>query len=164
VIQLKPGTPEYARAQAALQAGLDQAVISEAELIPLDEDGNPLAESELERVQENPHHKGTAAHKILATLRALSQPDEDAEEMELMLASVALGMERGLGEKLAESQDTGELDDFMEGLTRWIATLTSDDKPRLIVVPLPRRELSPGQKLGFLLRAEEAYEQAESPL
>jgi hypothetical protein len=116
---------------------------------------------------------GTAAEKIAQTLRDLSRPGEDAGELELTLATVAMGLERGLGEQLAQSQASGELDEFVLALTRWISLHRSDSSHELIVVELPRRpirsdgsrrELPSGTRLHLLEQAIEATQQATSPL
>jgi hypothetical protein len=100
----------------------------------------------------------TAAEKVESTLRELSRPDDDAGELELSLASVAMAMERGLAEKLAEQQASGELDAFMLSLTRFLAMHRSDDARALIVVELPRRELPSGTRLHLLDQAIEAQQ------
>lgn len=185
-------TPEE-RAQAALQAGLDLATITGVAVIRRDENGNILERTEFDASPGDPRDVstevlgdvsaelmseaesadlyqgdapagGTAHEKIMQTLHSLSEIEEDAGELEMMLASLAIALERGLGDQLTASQETGELDTFMAALVRWIATLTSDNRPRLIVVPIPRRPLNPGQKLHALLRAEEEYAQVARPL
>ena len=76
-----------------------------------------------------------------------------------------MGLERGLGAELERTQGTGELDEFLGGLTRWIATHRSDGVRRLVVVEMPRRrELPPGKRLQLLDEAERLAEQASSPL
>lgn len=84
----------------------------------------------------------TAEAKILQTLREVSQPDPDAEGLELTLASIAMALESGLGPELARNQATGKLDEFILALARWIALHRSDDVDALVVVELPRRTLS----------------------
>lgn len=109
----------------------------------------------------------TAAQKIMHTLRELSEPDEDAGGMELTLATVAMGLEKGLADDIAEKQSTGELDVFVLALTQFLATHRSDTARRLVVVELPPgggRELPTGTKLAFLDRAIEEAESAKSPL
>jgi hypothetical protein len=118
-----------------------------------------------DRVEVSHEQEGTAAAKIMQTLRELSVPDEDAGELELMLSTVAMGLERGLGQELGRTQGTGELDEFLVGLTRWIAGHRSDSVRRLVVVELPRgRELPAGTRLHLLDEAERLAEQASSPL
>jgi hypothetical protein len=121
-----------------------------------------VTSTELVEVSET--QEGTAAAKLMDTLRALSSPDEDAGELQLMLATVAMGLERSLGAELQRTQETGELDDFLGGLTRWIATHRSDTTRRLVVVELPRRELSAHRRLLLLDEAERLAAQASSPL
>jgi hypothetical protein len=106
----------------------------------------------------------TAAEKVANTLRELSQPGEDAEEMELMLATICMGLERGLAEKLKEQQATGELDGFMLSLTRFLALHRSDSARLLVVVELPRRELPAGTRLHLLDEAIAASENPVNPL
>jgi hypothetical protein len=107
---------------------------------------------------------GTAAEKIANTLRELSQPDEGAEEMELMLATIAMGLERGLAEGLEEQQRSGKLDEFVLSLTRFLALHRSDDAKQLIVVEMPARELPAGTRLHLLDEAAKAAKTASSPL
>lgn len=106
----------------------------------------------------------TAAEKIMATLRELSKPDEDAGELELTLATVCMGLERGLAEQIHEQQETGELDKFVLALTRFLALHRSDNAKALFVVELPRRELPAGTRLHLLDEAIKAAETATSPL
>lgn len=82
----------------------------------------------------------TAAEKIGQTLRELSKPGPDAEAMELTLASLAMGFESGFAKNVAEQQESGELDEFMLALTRFIASHRSDSVRELVVVELPRRD------------------------
>jgi hypothetical protein len=129
---------------------------------------------------EQPAGTTTAAEKIGRTLREMSRPDEDAGEMELTLATVAMGLERGLGAELERAQGTGELDEFVLALTRWIALHRSDSADRLVVVELPsytvhpelgrgrepraRTNLPAGTRLKVLDDAIAAAETASSPL
>jgi len=106
----------------------------------------------------------TALEKIMNTLRELSQPGEDAGEMELMLATVAMGIEGGLGDGLVEQQASGEVDEFVLALSRFLATHRSDSAKQLVVVELPRRELPAGTRLHLLDEAVKAAETATSPL
>jgi hypothetical protein len=117
-----------------------------------------------EIVEVSEAQEGTAAAKLMRTLRALSKPDEDAGELMLMLATVAMGLERNLGPELERTQATGELDEFLGGLTRWIATHRSQTAHRLVVVELPRCQLSEGARLHRLRTAEAHAETARSPL
>jgi hypothetical protein len=106
----------------------------------------------------------SAAEKILNTLREMSQPDPGASEMELMLSTVAMGLESSLGSELAEHQASGSLDEFVLALTRFLATHRSDDARALVVVELPRgRELPPGTRLHLLDEAIAAGEKAKAP-
>lgn len=106
----------------------------------------------------------TAAEKIRNTLRELSRPGEDADEIELTLATVCMALESGLEEKLAEQQMTGELDDFMLRLTRFLALHRSDDARALIVVELPQRDLPAGTRLHLLDEAINATRDVVNPL
>ncbi len=112
---------------------------------------------------------GTAAEKIMRSLRDVSQPDEDAAELELMLASVALGLERGLGPELERNQASGKLDEFLLALARWIAAHRSDSADALVVVELPQRtlklhDLPHGIGLERLNAAINAAQSVTSPL
>jgi hypothetical protein len=106
----------------------------------------------------------TAAEKILNTLRELSKPEEDAAELELTLATVCMGLERGLGEQIWEQQQSGALDEFVLALTRFLAGHRSNSAYQLLVVELPRRDLPPGTRLHLLDEAAKAAETAASPL
>jgi hypothetical protein len=109
---------------------------------------------------EHPH---TAAEKVANTLRELSDPGEDADELRLTLATVCMAMEQRMGPELAKHQESGELDEFVLGLTRFLALHRSDTLRRLVVVELPRRELKPDQMLLALRHALEEAESAGSP-
>jgi hypothetical protein len=111
----------------------------------------------------------TAAEKITRTLRELSVPGDGADAMEMTLASVAMGLESGLAEKIAESQESGELDDFIAALARWIALHRSDAADVLVVVELPRgafkrHDVPTATGLHRLNEAIALAEQAASPL
>lgn len=108
----------------------------------------------------------TAAEKIEQTLRMLSDPGADAEPLELMLGTVAMGLESnpGFAEMLASSQDSGELDVFMLALVRWLATLRSDRGPQLLVVEVPRRAIPAGKCVQLMEQAARAMASASSPL
>lgn len=112
--------------------------------------------------------QGTAAAKIMQTLRDVSQPDEDAGELGLMLSTIAMGLERALGDELERAQPTGELDEFVAALTRWIAGHRSDSARRLVVVELPHhpehQPLPNGTRLHLLDEAERLAEHASRPL
>jgi hypothetical protein len=116
--------------------------------------------------QEHQHAgEGTAAEKILATLRMLSSPDEDAGELQLMLATVCMGLERNITEALHAQQETGELDEFVLALTRFLATHRSSSARQLLVVEMPRHPNIPaGTRLHLLDEAAEAAASATSPL
>lgn len=118
----------------------------------------------LEAPEEPPADPKTAAEKIAGTLRQLSRPPEDAGEMALTLATVAMGLERGLGAELERNQETGELDEFVLALARWLAWHRSDTARMLVVVELPRRTLPAGTKLHLLDEALRAGEDVKSPL
>lgn len=97
----------------------------------------------------------TAAEKILATLRQLADPEEDAGGLELAFGSMAMMLSSALPEALEQMQEQGELDDVILALTRWFSTHRGDDATRLVVVELPRRrDLPAGTKLHCLERAE----------
>lgn len=112
--------------------------------------------------------KRTAAEKIQATLRQLSKPGVDAEPMELTIATMCMGIERSIGEKLAESQQSGQNDEFIAALTRFLATHRSDTAKRLVVVEMPRapegQRLPNGTRLKLLDEAEATADAVVSPL
>lgn len=146
---------------------VDAKIIDEAaedlELTP--EAAAELAEAFRESADaENAHPTGTAAYKVLETLKGLSRPDEDAGELAMTLATVAMALERSIAGDLAAAQESGELDRFLGGLVRWLASLRSDTAPRLVPVELPRRRrLPPHIRLIQLERAERLAENATSP-
>lgn len=105
----------------------------------------------------------TAAEKIARTLKELSRPDEDAGDLELTLATVAMGVERTVGPALGEKQESGEVDEFVAALTRFLAMHRSDTAKQLVVVELPRRELPAGTRLHLLDEAIAAADAAPSP-
>jgi hypothetical protein len=113
---------------------------------------------------------GSAADKLLVTLRELSRPAEDAGEMELMLATLAMAVESTVGKELPAYQDRGEIDEFLLALCRFLALHRSDDVKELVVVELPRRERHAADPLphGTLLKALDdaagAAKGATSPL
>lgn len=86
----------------------------------------------------HPQTRTTAADRIASTLRELSRPGPDADGMELTLASVAMGLEGSLAGELTAKQETGELDEFVLALTRFLAMHRSDNADALIVVEMPR--------------------------
>lgn len=97
----------------------------------------------------------TAEEKIAETLRELSVPDEEAGGLAMTLAAIAMQAEGHLD--LSEQQASGELDEFVLALARWIAGHRSDTARRLVVVELPRREdLPAGTKLHCLDEALQA--------
>lgn len=126
----------------------------------------PVAHTETVDVSEA--QEGSAAVKLMRTLRALSEPAEDAGELMLMLATVAMALESNLGKELVRTQTTGELDEFLAGMARWIAWHRSESTKRLVVVELPRRPahdpLPNGVRLHLLTEAERLAETANSPL
>jgi hypothetical protein len=110
---------------------------------------------------------GTAAEKILRTLRELSKPDPDAGEKELMISSICMALERslaGAAGPLAEQQASGELDEFVLALTRFFAGHRSESAPQLLVIEMPRRPLPAGTRLHLMDEAIRAAEDVESPL
>lgn len=143
-----------------------------------------MTSSEIEPVNADAHdgvpatstEPSTAAEKITNTLRELSRPDEDAGEMELTLATVAMGLERGLGPELEAKQGTGELDEFVLALTRFLAMHRSEDARALVVVEMPRHheqgrpladqlsDLPSGTRLRLLDEAIAAADGVVSPL
>lgn len=107
----------------------------------------------------------TAAEKILETMDALSRPGEDAGEMGLMISTVCMGLGSKIGPELGQAQQTGELDEFVLALTRWIASHRSENQRQLLVVEMPRRpDLPPGTRLHLMDQALEAAANVESPL
>ena len=128
-------------------------------------DGVAISE---ELTVRQPEHLHTAAEKILNTLRDMSRPDPGASEYELMLATIAMGLESSLAEAIADAQASGQLDEFVTALTRFLATHRSNDAPQLVVVELPRRpegqQLPAGTRLHKLDEAIAAAQVAESPL
>lgn len=111
-----------------------------------------------------PRGHQTAAEKVAETLRQISMPDEGAGELELTFATMAMALERGLGEELDRAQETGELDRFMLQLTRWLATHRSDSADQLLVVEVPRRPIPTGTCVHLMEQAVRASESATSPL
>jgi hypothetical protein len=111
---------------------------------------------------------GTAAEKVLNTLREPSKPRPGADPMELTVATMCMGMERNLERTLLDSKDTSQTDDFMLAMTRFLATHRSDHARRLIVVEMPRAprgmRLPNGKRLQLLDEAEAAANAAVSPL
>lgn len=109
----------------------------------------------------------TGEQKVKQTLKAFTEVDDDADALQLTLASVAMGLESqdGFMESMRENQESGELDEFVIALTRWIATHRSDDAEQLLVVEIPRgQNIPPGTRLHRLDLALEAQESAKSPL
>lgn len=108
----------------------------------------------------------TAAGKLMNTLRVISHPGEDAAELELALSTVAMGLERAIGQQLAETQASGDLDEFVLNLARFIAVHRSDTANRLVVVELPRgigplHRVPDGTRLRALDDAELAMADAD---
>lgn len=120
--------------------------------------GGALGESTAARA---PAETRTAAAKVLETLRALSQPDPGGDEWQLMLSTVAMGLEGMVGPQLEAMQASGDLDEWVAAMVKWLATLRSDTARRLVVAELPRSSvpLAPGVRLHHL---DEAIAQAES--
>lgn len=107
----------------------------------------------------------TAGEKVLATLRLLSTPEEDDGEMEMMLATVCAGLERQLGPQMGDWDASGDVDEFVLQITRFLATHRSDTAKQLLVVELPRhRPLPAGTLLHLIDEAYAASETASSPL
>jgi len=123
--------------------------------------------------ESGPH---TAAEKLELTLKQLSRPGQDAGELELTLATVAMGLERGLAPALEEHQKTGAVDRFVLELVRFLSLHRSDDAKQLLVVELPRahvlgrpiadqlQDLPHGTRLRLLDEAVAAAASVESPL
>ena len=109
----------------------------------------------------------TGEEKVKQTLKAFTEVSEEADPMQLTLASVAMGLESqgGFLDSMHESQESGELDEFVLALTRWIATHRSDSAEQLLVVEIPRGQNIPaGIRLARLDQARDARLTAESPL
>ena len=109
----------------------------------------------------------TAAEKVAATLREMSEPSEDAGGLELTFGSLAMGLESALGPELQGHQESGELDAFVLAITRFLATHRSDTKGRLVVVELPPgggKRLPPMRRLQMLDQAEAAQDAATLPV
>jgi len=109
----------------------------------------------------------TGEEKVRRTLKMFTEVSEDADPMQLTLASVAMGLESQTGflESMSENQASGELDEFVLALARWIATHRSDTAEQLIVVEIPPgQNIPPGTRLHRLDLACEAMATAESPL
>lgn len=109
----------------------------------------------------------TGEEKVRQTLKAFTEVSDDADAMQLTLASVAMGLESqdGFMESMRENQQNGELDEFVLALTRWIATHRSDEAEQLLVVEIPRgQHIPPGTRLHRLDLAAEAMQSASSPL
>lgn len=113
-------------------------------------------------------HPRTAAEKIRQALDEIAEPDPDAEQLELAMASIATMAAPLLGPQLESKQQDGSLDSFLRGLAMWVASLRSDDARPLLVVELPRspdaRQLPAGTRLHCLDEAEKAAQKVESPL
>jgi hypothetical protein len=144
-----------------------------------------MPDAELETVNNDAHdglpavpdgEPRTASEKLTLTLKELSRPDENAGELELTLATVAMGLERRLGPALEEHQRTGAVDQFVLDLVRFLALHRSDDAKQLLVVELPRahehgrpladqvQDLPHGTRLRLLDEAVAAAAGADSPL
>jgi hypothetical protein len=109
----------------------------------------------------------TAAEKVAATLREMSEPSEDAGGLELTFGSLAMGLEAALGPELQGYQESGELDAFVLAIARFLATHRSDSKGRLVVVELPpqgSKGLNPVRRLQLLDAAEAAQDAAGAGL
>lgn len=106
--------------------------------------------------------KMTGAEKVKATLHAFTNVDDDADALQLTLASVAMGLEsqEGFISTMEENQASGELDAFVLALTRWIATHRSDDAEQLLVIEIPRGQRIPNGTL--LARCERAAEESRN--
>lgn len=160
-------TPREREDAAAVEAGvtLERARVEDGE--------EEVVQGKL--VQGDGRRGRSAAKKVTATLRQLSTARPGAEAMELTVASVCLGIEKAIAERLRAAQGS-EVDEFVAALTRFLATHRSDDARRLVVVEMPRmprtpegprRKLPAGVRLRLLDRAEaaaEASEEAGAPL
>jgi hypothetical protein len=113
----------------------------------------------------------TGAEKVKATLKAFTDTPDDADAMQLTLATVAMGLESQSGflASMEASQESGELDEFVAALTRWIATHRSDHAEQLLVVELPRgrgpfNDIPAGVVLERCRQGAEKMLTASSPL
>lgn len=153
---------------AAVRAAAEAAGIPAEQLDGLDEDQlQALAAGELElgdveegdaleQLEQLDAELGageSAATKILRTLRELSKPDPDAGEMELTLATVCMGLESSLRGELHEKTPTGEVDEFVRALCRFLAIHRSDHAKQLVVVELPAHTVHPELARGRTARA-----------
>ena len=118
--------------------------------------------------QERPAKGRTAAEKITESLREMSTPRPDAEALQLSLATLAMGLEAQLGDAIQRAQETGELDEFVLALTRFLATHRSDSAKQLLVVEVRRTPqgwmLPSGTKLHAIDEAAAAAAAVENPL
>lgn len=90
-------------------------------------------------VEFEPSGPLTAAEKIMRSLKEIARPSDEAGELELVFASMAMALQQKFPEAVAELEENGELDKLILALARWFAGHTSDNSPRLIVIPVPRR-------------------------
>jgi hypothetical protein len=127
--------------------------------------GDELAEmaEQAEAIEVETEYPVSAAEKIMLTLKQISNPSPEAAELELTLSTVAMGLERVILPELERSQGSGELDEFILGLTRWIALHRSNSAKRLVVVELPRRDLPTATRLHLLSEASKVADAASSP-
>lgn len=104
-----------------------------------------------------------ANEKIHETAIAMRSPKDGAEAPELALSTLVQGLSSAAAQAyMQEAQESGELDEFMGVLGRWILGHRSDDVGLLVVVELPRgRDLPHGT---ILARVDEAKAVALGPV
>jgi len=100
----------------------------------------------------------TASEKIHSTAVAMRSPSGDAEGPQLALATLVQGLTTETARGWIDAaQASGELDQFMEVLARWIIGHRSDDMSLLAVVELPRgHDLPSGTILHRVAEAKAA--------
>jgi hypothetical protein len=104
-----------------------------------------------------------ANEKIHETAIKMRSPKDGAEAPEMALSTLVMGLGSETARAyMAEAQESGDLDQFMGALARWILGHRSDEASLLVVVELPRnRDLPPGT---ILARVDEAKVLALGPI
>ena len=103
-----------------------------------------------------------ASEKIQQTAIEMRSPKDDAEGPELALATLVQGLTTPQAQGwISSAQESGELDEFMEVLARWIIGHRSDDATLLAIVELPRNRELPTATV--LHKVEEARAVALGP-